>query len=86
MNFRLCNVIILYVIYSHTVLAIEAVYDGENGIRAQVFSSNCLFCHSSELTGSQRNGAPSSVNWDTYDDAVENGDRAIVRAVDQMST
>lgn len=85
MNFRLFNFIILYIIYSHTVLAIDPVYEGENGIRAQVFASNCLFCHSSELTGSQRNGAPSSVNWDTYLAAVEKGDRAIVRAVNQMS-
>jgi len=85
MNFRLFNFIILYVIFSHTVQAIEPVYDGENGIRAQVFATNCLFCHSSELTGSQRNGAPSNVNWDTFLAAAEKGDRAIVRAVDQMS-
>ena len=85
MSFRIFNFIILYVIYSQTVLAIDPVYEGENGIRAQVFATNCLFCHSSELTGSQRNGAPSSVNWDTFSAAAERGDRAIVRAVDQMS-
>ena len=85
MSFRIFNFIILYVIYSQTVLAIEPVYDGENGIRAQVFATNCLFCHSSELTGSQRNGAPSNVNWDTFSAAAERGDRAIVRAVNQMS-
>ena len=85
MNFRLYNFIILYIIYSHTVLAIEPFYDGENGVRTQVFATNCLFCHSSELTGSERNGAPSSVNWDTYSAAAERGDRTIVRAVNQMS-
>jgi len=84
MIFRLFNFIILYVIYSHTVFAIDPVYDGDNGIRAQVFATNCLFCHSSELTGSQRNGAPTNVNWDTYSAAAEKGDRAIVRAVEQM--
>lgn len=85
MNFRIFNFIILYVIYSQTILAIDPVYDGENGIRAQVFATNCLFCHSSELTGSQRNGAPSNVNWDTFSAATARGDRAIVRAVNQMS-
>ena len=85
MIFRLFNFIILCVIYSHTVFAIDPVYDGDNGIRAQVFATNCLFCHSSELTGSQRNGAPTNVNWDTYSAAAEKGDRAIVRAVELMS-
>ena len=85
MNFRLFGFIILYAIYSHTVLAIDPVYEGDNGIRAQVFATNCLFCHSSELSGSQRSGAPSNVNWDTYSAALEKADRAIVRAVDQMS-
>ncbi|MCK5666374.1 MAG: cytochrome c [Thiotrichaceae bacterium] len=85
MNFRLFSCIILYVLYSHTVLAIDPAYEGDNGIRAQVFATHCLFCHSSELTGGQRNGAPSNVNWDTYSAALEKADRAIVRAVDQMS-
>ncbi|NOQ15455.1 MAG: hypothetical protein GQ581_00170 [Methyloprofundus sp.] len=85
MNFRFLNFIFLYLICSHAVMAIDPVYDGDNGIRANVFASNCLACHSSELTGSQRNGAPSNVNWDTYSVALAKADRAVVRAVDRMS-
>ena len=34
MNFRIFKYIFLYVIYSQTVLAIDPIYEGENGIRA----------------------------------------------------
>ena len=67
------------------MLAVDPFYDGENGIRAQVFATNCLACHSSELSGSQRNGAPSSVNWDTFSAAAAGGNRAVFRAVDRMN-
>jgi mono/diheme cytochrome c family protein len=74
----------LFFITGHA-FAIDPVYEGTNGIREQVFATNCLFCHSSDLTGSARNGAPPSVNWDTYEATIPNAARAIVRAVDQMT-
>ena len=85
MNFRIITVIVLYAIFSHPVLAIDPFYDGENGIHAQVFATHCLACHSSQLSGSQRNGAPSSVNWDTFLAAAANGNRAVFRAVERMN-
>jgi hypothetical protein len=57
--------------------AIDPVYEGANGIKAKVFSTNCLFCHSSTLTGSARQGAPGSINFDTYDAAAANAANAI---------
>ena len=44
MNFRVFNFIILYVFYCHTVLAIDPVYDGKNGIRT---AGSPYFCESS---------------------------------------
>jgi mono/diheme cytochrome c family protein len=35
-------------------------------VKAQLFSTNCMGCHSSTLTGGARNGAPTDVNWDTF--------------------
>lgn len=34
-----------------------------------IVESRCLGCHSVTRTGSQRNGAPIGVNFDTYEDA-----------------
>lgn len=52
-------------------------------IRPRVFEPHCLQCHHSMLSGAERNGAPSSVNWDTYELAVqgENAARAVSRVV-----
>lgn len=61
--------------------AIEPVYEGEDGIQAKVFKTNCLACHSSTLTGGSRRGAPTRVNYDTYTEAVAHGARAIKRGV-----
>src|ERR1700759_1739037 len=36
----------------------------------------CTTCHSSKLTGSARNDAPSDVNFDTYDAAKANAQQA----------
>ncbi len=77
--------LLLCLLTTNSAFAIDAVYEGDNGIRATVFESNCLACHSSELSGSSRNGAPSNVNFDSYDSAQDKGDRAIARAVNQMS-
>lgn len=35
-------------------------------MRPQVFEPICMNCHDSSKTGGDRNGAPASVNWDTY--------------------
>jgi cytochrome c5 len=34
----------------------------------------CTTCHSSELSGAERNGAPADDNWDTYEEAMEHAD------------
>ncbi len=77
-------VLFLFLIANHA-FAIDPVYDGPNGIRASVFATNCLSCHSSELTGSARNGAPADVNFDTYEAALKKADRAVFRAFHEMS-
>jgi cytochrome c5 len=61
--------------------AIEPVYEGAEGIRAKIFETNCLACHSSELTGGDRKGAPTRVNYDTFTEAVAHGMRAVRRGV-----
>ena len=78
------TILFLFFITGHA-FAIDPVYEGANGIREKVFATNCLDCHSSNLTGSARNGAPPSVNWDTYEATIPNAARAIVRAVNQMT-
>lgn len=37
---------------------------------------SCVGCHSSQRTGSARNGAPSGVDFDTYASAMENAEHA----------
>jgi len=71
-------IIVIFVLSVSNCLAIDAVYDGTNGIKAQVFS-NCLGCHSSDLSGSSRNGAPTSVNFDNYQLALSSAERAVLR-------
>ena len=36
----------------------------------QIFQPSCLSCHSSNLTGTARNGAPVGVNFDTFANAA----------------
>jgi len=38
--------------------------------------AKCTNCHSSSLSGASRAGAPSDINFDKYDDAVMDADRA----------
>ena len=85
MNIKSALTILFLVFITDRAFAIDPVYEGANGIREQVFATNCLLCHSSNLTGSARNGAPPSVNWDTYEATIPNASRAIVRAVEQMT-
>jgi hypothetical protein len=73
---------IAFCFFMGQALAIEPIYDGEDGIRAKVFEINCLTCHSSTLTGADRNGAPDN-NYDTFVDAMKfgEGDGAVKRGV-----
>lgn len=72
-------------LFMSQALAIEPVYEGEEGIRAKVFASNCLACHDSNLTGSSRRGAPFGVDFDTYNDAVSFAQGAINRGITLMN-
>ncbi len=85
MNIKFCTAALICCLLAFPAFAIDPVYEGENGIRENVFATNCLFCHSSNLSGAERNGAPPSVNWDTYKATMENAPRAIVRAVQLMT-
>ena len=38
------------------------------------FSQVCADCHSTTLSGDDRNGAPSTINWDDYDSAKANAE------------
>jgi len=39
-----------------------------------IFTANCTQCHSSQLQGADRNGAPVGVNFDTYEGAAAKAD------------
>lgn len=65
--------------------AIEPTYDGVDGIRAKVFETNCLACHSSELTGASRNNAPVGADFNTYSVALAHGVPAVNRGVTQAN-
>lgn len=42
-------------------------------------SNNCTGCHATTLTGAARSGAPASVNFDSYAEAVANAERGNAR-------
>lgn len=65
--------------------AIQPEFQGNNGVLAQVFQTNCLSCHSSTLSGAARNGAPATLNWDVYATTVANFERIVARAVTQKT-
>ena len=44
-----------------------------------IFDQNCVLCHDANKSGGQRNGAPVSVNFDTYEQLLENLERASAR-------
>lgn len=67
------------------VLAIEPVYEGEDGILAKVFTSNCIACHSTDNVGAARNNAPVDVNFNNYAVASTNGNKAVQRGVTLMN-
>lgn len=58
--------------------ATPVTYDGD--MRPQVFAPVCMNCHDSGKTGGDRNGAPTSVNFDTYAAALAKADRGNTRA------
>jgi mono/diheme cytochrome c family protein len=65
--------------------AIQPEFEGNNGILANVFQTNCLACHSSSLSGQARGGAPATLNWDDYGTVVANFDRIFTRAAVQKT-
>jgi uncharacterized membrane protein len=42
----------------------------------EIFAARCTGCHATTRTGSQRNGAPLGVNFDTYLDAAASASAA----------
>lgn len=64
--------------------AIDAAYEGSNGIRNKVLTV-CMQCHSRSVTGAARNQAPVIVNFDTYADAALFGDLAVTKAAVESS-
>ena len=80
---KLCAVLLLILgINGQLQAAIEAVYEGSNGIRNNVLTV-CMQCHSTTLSGAARNNAPSPPNFNTYADAILLGDNAVGRAIDR---
>ncbi len=49
MKVHLIPVFFYGLIVSNSALAIDPVYEGEKGIRTNVFETNCLGCHSSSI-------------------------------------
>ena len=80
-NIKSAITIVFLFFMTDYAFAIDPVYEGPNGIQAKVFATNCLQCHSSNRTGGDRRGAPSSINFDTYEAAVTNLSDAISEAV-----
>ena len=85
MNIKSSLILLFSFLITGPAFAIDPVYEGSNGIREQVFATNCLACHASNLTGAARNGAPPDVTFNTYEAALPNAERAIVRAVEEMA-
>ena len=81
----------LALIYSFPVSAqvtapaeIAPVYEGDNGILANIFRQKCLSCHLSTLPAGQRDSAPVGVDFDTFATAKQFGDEIVERAVELM--
>lgn len=68
-------VFINFVLGSNTVLA-QSTTPGYKEMMQDIFNFSCLNCHSSEKTGSARNRAPSTINFDTYTLAAVNAVKA----------
>ncbi len=65
-------------------------YDGDQGVRANIFNSNsqkrCLDCHDSSLTSGNRNSAPLGVDFDTYGNATASDNEVRANARVQAGT
>ncbi len=78
---KLIAVFLLFFSFAgHLRAAIEPVYEGANGIRNGALAV-CMQCHSTTLSGAARGGAPSPPNFDTYQEAIQQADNAVARAV-----
>ena len=60
-------------------IPLSAQSTGYDQVYADVFSKICLHCHDSHLSGSSRNSAPSTVNFDTYESAKASAQSANIR-------
>ena len=84
-HLRLFAVVLLFLgINGQLQAAIDAAYEGSNGVRSKVLTV-CMQCHSSSVTGAARNQAPVIVNFDTYADAALWGDMAVTKAAIEES-
>jgi len=64
---------------------ITPVYDGDDGILANIIRQKCLGCHLSTLPDDQRDGAPVGVDFDTFAGAKQSGDEIVEHAVVVMN-
>ena len=67
-----------------TPAEIAPVYEGDNGILANIFRQKCLSCHLSTLPAGQRDSAPVGVDFDTFATAKQFGDEIVEHAVELM--
>ena len=81
MNTRIIFALLTSTLIMQNAIATDPVYSGENGILEQIFAPKCLACHSSTLSGSERNGAPFLFNYDTYSEAVKTASAAVLHTV-----
>ena len=65
--------------------AITPVYEGDDGILANIIRQKCLSCHLSTLPAGQRESAPVGVDFDTFATAKQFGDEIVERAVELMN-
>jgi len=59
--------------------ALQAQAPGYDQVLEKIFKPVCMACHDSRKSGSARSGAPSTVNFDTYQAALAKADRANAR-------
>jgi uncharacterized membrane protein len=51
---------------------VEVVYSSNVATIKPILDTYCIECHSSELSGADRDGAPQGIDFDTYEGAVAN--------------
>ena len=84
MNKIILFTLLISLVLTNKAMAIDPVYEGGNGIKTLIFETNCNVCHSSTLSGDDRNDAPFKYNYDNYAAAVKGCDEAVKQAVGIM--